>query len=381
MKTVTFYVLLGLKDLEFLDKNNFTVLPFNEILFTFKKEDIEKYAETSIKHTDNILITARVECGMDRFTEYRGSHSDENSAEFGGLSEIKTNTLNHSLIDKIKIENVFGKNFQNADNEKILSILEFEESFFCFRLRTFLNTNSKDVIPADYFDKPTDNFINEENDKKLEKIVKEQRSFENEVNEITSKINTVEEAVDFLINEDLNKNDFEEIKNKSVANQFEDTVEHFGYGMYLRNLFIYPNENKVFLENLKNYEGHYVDNFGEFGEGIIGDLLWRKINNFETTEQNCKKIKEIQERIDRDSHWDFHIKMKLLSYNFTEDEIEQHLKLQKKMDDNNDNFEEYYFQQKALLARLNKEEKETFENIKQDYFNIQNVVERLKQKP
>jgi hypothetical protein len=50
------------------------------------------------------------------------------------------------------------------------------------------------------------------------------------------------------------------------------------------------------------------------------------------------------------------------------------------MDDDEDNFEEHYFQQKAFLAKLNDEERETFENLKQDYFKIKNVINKLKHK-
>ena len=82
-KIITFYVLLTLKDLEFLAKNNFTKLPFNEIPFTFNKESIEKFAETSIDYTENILVTAKIDCDWIRFSEYKDSHPDENPTEFG----------------------------------------------------------------------------------------------------------------------------------------------------------------------------------------------------------------------------------------------------------------------------------------------------------
>lgn len=106
-----------------------------------------------------------------------------------------------------------------------------------------------------------------------------------------------------------------------------------------------------------------------------------KLNNCKTSQANAKKIQKIKKQIENgiedNSYWNLYTTMKLLSYNFAEDEIKKHLELERKMEDENDNFEEYYYQQKALLARLNKEEKEIFENLKQDYFNVQSVINTL----
>lgn len=390
-KIITFYVLLTLKDLEFLAKNNFTKLPFNEIPFTFNKESIEKFAETSIEYTENILVTARLDCDWIRFSEYKDSHPDENPTEFGGLSEVKTNTFNYSLIDKIKIENVFGKDLQNEDRAKIKMIVNEELYFFIRRLEIFLDTHSKEIILPDRFniiiveDQEPQGFTDEEIRKQMEDALAEDEVILKKTKERITTINSVEEAVDFLINEDLDQSALDRIKNKSLVTRFDWAGEHFGYNMRIRNTFIYPNENKTFLDNLKNYDAHYVSERGEHGEEIIYDLLWRKLNNYETTDENRRKIKEIQERIENnnehDSYFNLIIKMKLLSYNFKDEEIEKYLELEDKLESDKDNFKEHYYQQKALLARLNKEEKEIFEKLKQDYFNVKNVNNKLKHKP
>lgn len=387
-KIITFYVLLTLKDLEFLAKNNFTKLPFNEIPFTFNKESIEKFAETLTEYTENILVTARVDCDWIRFSEYRDSHPDENPTEFGGLSEVKTNTFNHSLIDKIKIENVFGQDLQNEDRAKIKMIVEEELYFFIRRLEIFLETHSREIILPDCFNteivekQESQNFTDEEIRKQIEDALAEDEVILKKTKERLMTINSVEEAVDFLINEDLDQSDLDRIKNKSLVTRFDWSKEHFGYNMRLRNTFIYPNKNKTFLENLKNYNAHYVSNNGEHGEEIIYDLLWRKLNNYETTDENRQKVKEIQIRIENNNEYDFYfnliIKMKLLSYNFKDEEIEKYLELEDKSENDKGNFKEHYYQQKALLARLNKEEKEIFEKLKQDYFNVKNVMNKLK---
>ncbi|MFP3596484.1 hypothetical protein [Chryseobacterium sp. SIMBA_029] len=385
---VTFYVLLGLKDLEFLAENNFISLPSNELPFTLKKEDIEKYAETSMKYTEDTLITARVECDMNLFTAYRDSHPDDDSSEFGGLSEVKTNTLNHALIDKIKIENIFGKDLQNIENERTIALLDGEQRFFEWRLRIFLDKNTREIIPYNYFKREKDELSSEENIEKIKAEIDEETKYLKKKTEKTFKINSVEEAVNYLIHEDLDEEDIKSFKNKSCAARLEHFGEnfgfHFGYGMYLRNLFFHGNKNQQFLDDLEKYKPNIFLDSGEFGEGIIYDLLWRKLNSCETSQENAKKVRDIQAQIENsikdDSDWNLYITMKLLSYNFTEDEIKKQLELEKRMDDDNGNFEEYYFQQKALLARLNKEDRETFENIKQDYFKIQNVVKKLKLK-
>ncbi len=87
----------------------------------------------------------------------------------------------------------------------------------------------------------------------------------------------------------------DEIKNKSLVTRFDDCGEHFGYNMYLRNVFIYPNKIRSFLKILETIISHYVTEMGEFGEGIIEDLLWRKVNNCETTKDNSNKIEKNSE--------------------------------------------------------------------------------------
>jgi len=207
-----------------------------------------------------------------------------------------------------------------------------------------------------------------------------------EMKEKRMNLNSVEDAVDFLINEDLSEESTKSLKNISLASRLGyfggDSALHFGYGMYLRNLFLHGNKNELFLNDLEEFIRNSFSDSGELGEGIIYDLLWRKLNNWETLKENKIKIEKIQREVkeggEYDSNW--YNKVKLLSYNFTEDEIKKYLELERKMENENDNFEEYYYQQKALLARLDKEEKEIFENLKQDYFNVQNILNILEHK-
>lgn len=390
-KTIRFYLLLYQEDMEYLSQNNFRELPVKEISSTYSLEGIENFAVNMMNYKDEPLITVKVVCDFERYKEYKDSQQDEEEYinEFGDFTKIAVETINYSVVDKIKILNIFGKKLSELDNN-IYDILDNENSFFKSRLKQFLHSNSREIIPYNYFERPivekqdSENLTDEQIKRQIEEVLEQQERVLKKAKERTVTINSVEEAVDFLINEDLDQTELDEIKNKSLVTRFDGCGEHFGYNMYLRNVFIYPNKNEIFLENLRNYDSHYITDRGEFGEGIIEDLLWRKLNNCETTHDNNKKIEKIQKQIESDledvAYWNLIIKMKLLSYNLDEEKIELYLDLENRKESDEDNFYEYYYQQKALLARLNKEDRETFENIKQDYFKIQNVVKKLKLK-
>lgn len=388
-KTIRFYLLLYQEDVEYLFQNNFRELPVKEISSTYSLEGIENFAVNMMKYKHEPLITAKVICDFERYKEYKDSQQEDEEYinEFGDFTKIAVEAINYSVIDKINVINIFGKKLQEID-KNIYDILDDESRFFKSRLNQFIHSNSREIIPYNYFGriaaekKESPTFTDKEIQQQIKYAIAEEEITLKNAKERTASINSVEEAVDFLINEDLEQKDLDQIKNKSLATRFDESGEHFGYNMYLRNIFIYPNKNKIFLENLENYNSHYLIDRGEFGEGIIEDLLWRKVNNYETTEENSEKIKEIQKRINKniegDSYWNLCMKIKMLSYNFKDEEIEKYLELEDQSENDEDNFYEYYYQQKALLARLNEEERETFENLKQDYFNVQNILNKLK---
>lgn len=361
-KTGTFYILLILKDLQFLAENSFTELPFNKIPFTLTREQIIQYAEKVKDDSNGIFITAKVECDMDRFTEYRDSDSAENLTEFGRFSQAITETINSSLSDKIKLEDVFGKDFRNEDCAEVKTIIDEEMYFFKRRMEIFLETHSREIIPPDFlktdskeYQEPK-NFTDEEV-RQIEKTLAEEAISAERIKDETKKVNTVEEAVDYLIEKDLNLGDLNHVKNISCAARLDflkgDSDFHFGLGMHLRNIFFYENDNQVFYKDLENYRSHILFNEGELGEGIIYDLLWRKVNNCITTKHNKEKINEIREKLKTDtnvdSFWISDIKMKMLSYNFGHDEIEKYLDLESKLDNDKDHFYDYYTSRKLFL--------------------------------
>lgn len=388
---VTFYILLTLKDLQFLAENSFTRLPFNDIPFAFKKEEIIQYAEKVKGDTHRIFITAKVECNTDRFNDYKISPLDESLTESKRFSQVMTERINYSLLDKVKLDDVFGKNIEETDHSEIKTIIEDEMYFSERRMEIFLETHSREIIPPDFFKEDAEekqepgDFSDEEVRQQIKKKLAEEAVFMERIKGETKKLNTVEEAVDYLIEKDLSPRNLIHLKNISCAARLDylkgDSDFHFGLGMYLRNIFFYGNDNQEFHKDLENYKSHILFNHGEFGEGIIYDLLWRKLNHYITTRENKEKINEIQEQLktetNADSFWISDIKIKMLSYNFSNEEIEKYLDLETKSDHDKDNFYEYYYQQKAVLAKLNDEERKTFETLKQDYFIVRRIIDKF----
>ncbi len=387
-KTIKLYLLLYEDDIEYLSNNNFRELPVIEISGTSNMEEIENLAVSMMNGTYEPLITAEVICDFEKYKEYKDSHhTEEYINENGDFTKIAVETINYSVTDKIKVINIFGRKLPTI-NRNLYDILDNEQHFFKLRLTGFLHSNSHEVIPYDYFgttitekNEPQD-FTDEEIQKQVKKAIEEQNITLKKAKDRIAGINYVEEAVDFLINEDLDEEEIKSFKNKSFAAKLEyfgeDSGLHFGYGIYLRNLFFHGNKNQRFFDDLEKYRSNRFIHQGELGEGIIYDLLWRKLNGCETSHENIEKIEEIKRQSEHNPEDHSNVRMKLLSYNFTEDETERYLELEELMDHDHDNFEEHYFQQKAFLTKLNEEERETFQNLKQDYFNIKNVIDKLK---
>lgn len=329
------------------------------------------------------------------------------------LLTLKIETSNEIVIssDNLETFNLFNYRIKIIDtsspedlhhlDEEIEDIVIDEMRLAETRLKTFLETNSREIIADDYFYKEDDfnsdynSELTEEVMEKIENEIRESTKILDKKKEKTININTVEDAVDFLINEDLKQKDINVIKNQSINIKMDTFRNHFGLGTYIRNLFFHGNTNQKFLDDIKEYKKYFSTiEYGEFGEGIIEDLLWRKLNNCETTTENRQKIIEIEEKVksardeiyrnknvdnlsdeENDDLWDkFYKELKegslrnsskkieLLSYNFKDEEIEKYLELEDQSENDSDNFYEYYYQQKALLARLNEEEKKLSKN-------------------
>ncbi|WP_414846347.1 hypothetical protein [Chryseobacterium sp. IT-36CA2] len=329
---------------------------------------IGKIPETS---EERIQFLVKFEINEEKISHF--TRLDNRALIINDIEEL--NCLNTLIDDKIKVIGISGKSQELRQD--IRDILEKEKRFFEFRLKIYLNTNNREIIPYDYFEQrvDSDNNISEPTEKEKEISAKY-------YDEKRSKINTVEEAVNFLINEELNEENINEIKNKSLAEKFDQLGGFFGLGMYLRNIFIYPNKNEDFLQYLKIYDPQYIVDRGEFGEGIIDDLLWRKLNHYRITDESKKKIADLRkEQYDEDAFWSNYIKEQLFSYNLDDAMIRDYLEMENKMENNDEDFEHYYYEQKRILAGISDEEKSVYDQIKQDYFTIRNLIEQLKNKP
>lgn len=183
--------------------------------------------------------------------------------------------------------------------------------------------------------------------------------------------------------------------------------------MYLINLFIYPNENKIFLDHLKNYDAHYVIDSGEHGEGIIADLVWRILNDRQTTAENQKEIIENQkaaaklweefynkkntENLSPDDQYDLMDEFvtlikegslkktpsrdsRLLSYNFEDKIMDQYLELDTKKQADKEHYMEYVYRQKVILAELSENELLIYDQLWKDYSTLENLVSKIEQK-
>ncbi|MGH1518523.1 hypothetical protein [Chryseobacterium sp. JK1] len=282
------------------------------------------------------------------------------------------NRINALIDDKIKITGIYENS--KEPGQDIITILEKEKKFFEFRLKIYLDTNSREIIPYDYFEQEIDF-----DDNISEFTEEEQEASAKYYDEKRSRINTVEEAVDFLIHEELNEDQISEIRNKSLSSKFDNLGGLFGQGMYFRNIFIYPNKNENFIQHLKTYDPQYMVDRGEFGEGIIEDFLWRKLNHYVITEENKKKIAELRkEEYKEESFWSNYITEQLLSYNLDEAIITEYLDLEDKKDTDDGNFMDCHYQQKRIIAGLSEDESRIFENMKQDFLTLQNLVLQIK---
>lgn len=196
------------------------------------------------------------------------------------------------FIYRIKIINTSLEDLHHLD-EIIKNIIIDEMYLAETRLKIFLETNSREIITDEYFygeDDFTSDYNTESTEEMMEKIkneIRESAEILDKKKEKTININTVKEAVDFLINEDLKQNDINVIKNQSINTRMDSFTNHFGLGTYIRNLFFYGKTNQKFLDDIKEYKKRFsAIEHGEFGEGIIEDCVWRKLNNCEITTEN-----------------------------------------------------------------------------------------------
>lgn len=372
MKLISLYKFVSERELQEIMERNFKEFPPHFPMHFYSGE----IPETAEKQK-NFLVKFEV-------NEKNRSHCmtlEDGKLVIDGIEDLSH--LNSFIEDRIKMIKVFEQ--VDELDESTMTMLENVKTFFECRLQEYLETNSREVISYDYFRKVYNPVVptEEEREEDFKKLADEQKAHLKYWEEKTSTINTVEEAVNFLVCEELNAEAIREMKNRSLASVFNYPSGYWGLGISLRNMFIYPNKNENFLQHLKDYDSQYIVDPGESGEGFIEDLLWRELNNYRITDESKKKIKEIRKKQNKEtSLWSDHIRERLVSYNLDETIIEEYLNIENKYDTcvSTQDYERCSYEQKRILAGLSGDEISVYNEMKQDYFMISNLIENIKQK-
>jgi hypothetical protein len=312
----------------------------------------------------------------------------------------KLEDFNTAITSKIRLVDVFiGENFKGFKDYNFIDILYCELNIYEIRLNHFLATKSRTVLPFDYFDPDSaDDYEVQRLKADFEVLRKKAES-----------IHSVHEAVDFLIEECLTEAYIQKIKDEININPMKRQINnHFGINMLLRNLFFYSGNEKL-VESIREDKTALGARFGERGEGIIENILWRRLNNCEfPNAANKSKMEAIQKQVD-DFHaqffadrglimekmtfddWEPYLdeygeareknniyelgkRIEFLSYNFTEDQVERYMIVEEK-----ENYREKYFEKSLILANVEEENLPTLKLLKDTYFNFYEVVEKLKE--
>lgn len=311
----------------------------------------------------------------------------------------KLTEFNDAIAGKIKIIKVFiGEKFTQLTNKNILGLLDDEVSIHKSRLYHFLETKSRKILPYSYFNQ------NSDEEDRSESIVK--GDFEL-LRDKASKINSVDEAVDFLIKECLTEKYIQKIQDETPLKPIKRSINnHFGINMFLRNLFFYP-KNETLQQSTREYT--YADaHRGEHGEGIIGNVLWRRLNNCEVSNSPNKSTIEALSKKVNDFHKHFFAdrglivgkmtfdelepileelrearknnkieetekRIELLSYNFTEKQIDRYIAISKIEEKSLED----YFEEELVLSNITDKEMPITLKLKSAYFNTSEVVEKL----
>lgn len=185
-------------------KTSFTVVDEKEIIF-LGQNNFQKF---SFPYENMISVNSEQECNEIVFENYI-ENLQKNYIGF----IVKFETIENKIQGKIKIIDVlFGENFKNFSDEKVIDYIEDEERFYKRKLDFFLETRSRKIITDDYFIKLNEEFnayVKKNNHSNIEEDIKNETQKYNTKKEKASLINTVEEAIEFLI-QDYNT---EEINN------------------------------------------------------------------------------------------------------------------------------------------------------------------------
>lgn len=386
MKNKILYKVVTEKEIIFLGQNNFQKFSF---------QDLETGSVNTEEKSKEIALQNYI-----------------NNPQYNYIGFIVSfATEDNRIKGKIKINDVFfGKNFKNFSDETVIDCIEDEERFYKKKLEYFLETKSRKIIPDDYFIKLNEEFsvfLEKNNHLNTEDYIKSKTQKYNTIKERTSSINTLDEAIEFLI-QDYGTEKIGKIQDETILTQFRTERNHFGSNMYLRNLFFHGNQNENFKKAIREYGKISFASGGELGEGYLEDAFWRKLNHCEINSEIQQKLKEDYEEIElltqnycksrgaenvndlNEEDFDGLLKiyknrnkgkegsilrLQLQSYNIIDKDINDYIALE---NDNNDR--DYYaikYEKYAILAGVKDNDKKMYESLKQDYFQYHAINKKL----
>ncbi len=417
MKTIILYRPIGEKELELIAESGFKKFPprldwqpiFYPVLNEEYASEIARKWNTTDPFGNYLGFVTKFEITEEEFQKYKVENVGGKIHNELWVPSQDLEIFNDAIQGTILVTNVFvGKKFRNIEGKRLLELLEGELSVLEGKLIFFLENKSRDILDE----------VQEKESLSEEEIKIKEKEF-NDLKKEAQKVNSIQEAVLFLIKKCLSQETLKTIKNQTLVPKFSTfNNNHFGINRYLRNLFFHGNTNQNFLNSIKNYNTYIVSNKGEKGEGILEDALWREIHSYklensqnfdkikkETLEINVKieelKIKfgllntiseleynkiydkrfeEITEELKKINNYNSISrlnKIELWSYDIEDKDIEEYLDLEKKIKEEAENILELRYKQKSILAKIKENEREDYQRIKSDYFNLKKIVEEI----
>lgn len=409
METTTVYLVINDEELISLDKYDFyefsTQIVNQSVISIFREKQLAIDTLASYKSKNHTYFVVKVEIQEIEFLINLTELNDDKLQV--KVPKTYLETFNENIVSKIKpIHILIGNEYDKKKAEKLEQSIELECDIYQYRLETFLETKSRKIIPFNYFDSDYE----EEGDEMEASML----PFD-ELKEKAKLINTVDQAVDFLIQDFLGPKKIEDIKDQTILTQIDAIGNHLGINMYLRNLLFHGNDNTDFLKSIYTYEPYATYNltsYGELGEGLIAEALWRKLHRCElekiknsseivklntyiddvyenfykernldinnVSDADYELIKEdLQQLYDEKSIRELTTKIKLLSYDMDEEDIKKYLALDNIEYKDDDVWLNNKFEMQSITGQVKEEEYLMFEYLKKEYFEIYNVYQKL----
>lgn len=222
MKNKVFFTIVDEREIIFLGQNNFQ---------KFSSQDQDMVFVNTVEKCKEIVLKNYIENPKNNYIGF----------------VIKFVKEENEIKGKIKLIDVFfGNKFKNFTDESVIDYIEDEMRFYRVRLEKFLETKSRNIIADDYFIKLNKDFetdVKESSRLNIEDLIKYETQKYNSKKEKIALINTIGEAIEFLV-QDYGAEKINEIQNETVLTQFRTERNHFGINMYIRNLFFYENQNE-----------------------------------------------------------------------------------------------------------------------------------------